>query len=109
MARLCIHCSDEATVSVSVLAPTGETITDDTGTAPVLHEVLGGDLCGPCSALAGLASTKGFVIALGGHVDITDVDDVPESADGLTAAKVLAESGFEIIERTPDGFAAVIR
>ena len=95
-------CDNLAAVAVSVLAPTGETITDDTGTAPVLRPAMTLRLC---EADAVGADTP-LLRALGMHVDVEPLlaEDVLE-LDPLTIAKdTLRRNGLD-----PDAVAAAFR
>jgi len=93
-------CDRNATRSVTILAPTGETITDDTGTMPVLRAVISARLCDLCAPmLAGLKLPRG-------HVDVDEL--LPEEPDAIDAAKALEAAGFEVLSRDGDGFTALI-
>jgi hypothetical protein len=100
-----VGCSHPAALSVSLLAPTGETIESDTGTAPVLKAVASKRLCWACStssgvSLMGLDAAIALATALGCHIDVDRLDGehvfpmhehLPEQADPITAAKAAAD------------------
>lgn len=85
--------------AVAILAPTGETITDDTGSAPVLRSVLAARLCRSCGiGPVTLSDLAEIVAALGGHLDVDEV--LPN--DGYRSVV----PAFEVLE-TSTGIALV--
>lgn len=85
-------CTTLATVGLTVLAPTGETITTDSGTDPVLGPAFSSRLCVECAVPAWMAAER-LVEIMGGHVDTNPLEaaEVLE-LDPITLAKASVEA-----------------